>query len=149
MKYLLDLTDIDHTHYLHGLKIQCTLGQYEKDFDIDECDLPRATWQYIKDRSAKTSTLPFGFNKYSCAKGSRLMMIEDEKTKADFRSMYFVPKDCTEFGALMEDGTVHSPCHWASDLSGECQPVFRGYFIKSTSGFRQIETPIMWRPLQQ
>ena len=59
------------------------------------------------------------------------------------------PKDATEVRVLMRDGTMHEKAHWASDLSGEDQPAFQGWFIPSpdTSGFREIEEPTHWRPL--
>lgn len=59
------------------------------------------------------------------------------------------PKDATEMRVLMRDGTVYERAHWASDLSGEDQPPFQGWFIPSqnASGFREIEEPTHWRPL--
>lgn len=58
-----------------------------------------------------------------------------------------VPKNCSSFEALMKDGRIHPDVHWASDLSGEEQPSFRGFFVPCGDGFSQIGTPIAWRPL--
>lgn len=49
----------------------------------------------------------------------------------------------------------HSVCvaHWASDLSGEEQPPYQGWFTAETGGgrrvcYRQIPRPIAWRLLR-
>lgn len=35
--------------------------------------------------------------------------------------------------------------HWASDLSGDEQPPFQGWFTASGRGFIQISQPMFWR----
>ena len=45
-----------------------------------------------------------------------------------------------------EAGVVYADAHWASDLSGEEQPPFEGWFIPIGSGYRQIDKPKYWRP---
>lgn len=46
-----------------------------------------------------------------------------------------------------KDGTVIEDMHWASDLSGEEQPPFQGWFVPNTAGrgFVQVQ-PIAWQP---
>lgn len=52
----------------------------------------------------------------------------------------------------MRDGTVHEDAHWASDLSGEDQPPFEGWFrpVKDSDGrtsyYAYIGEPVAWRP---
>lgn len=58
------------------------------------------------------------------------------------------PKNATEVKVKMFDGTVHEKAHWASDLSGESQPAFRGWFIPWDDGYTQIDTPEFWSPLK-
>ena len=53
---------------------------------------------------------------------------------------------------LMQDGMVHDRAHWASDLSGEEQPAFEGWFIQANEdhpeyGYRGIQQPIGWREI--
>jgi hypothetical protein len=67
---------------------------------------------------------------------------------AGWYPMAAFPKNCQRVQALMKDGTIHPDVHWASDLSGEEQPAFEGYFIPSGSGFVEIAKPIAWRKKQ-
>ncbi len=60
------------------------------------------------------------------------------------------PKNSTWIEVKLKDGTIHK-AHWASDLSGEEQPPFQGWFVSrpGCSGFYQIETPEFWRSLRE
>jgi len=61
------------------------------------------------------------------------------------------PKDSTSIRAKMKDGTFHEDAHWASDMSGENQPIFEGWFIPSNGyySYEQIETPIEWQSVKE
>ena len=83
IKYILDCTNIDPKHKLYGLKIQFKKGEYECDFDVDECDLPRGFRQSLVDKILKNSGLitdqriPVGFNLNSAVKiGAKIIRIE-------------------------------------------------------------------------
>ena len=47
---------------------------------------------------------------------------------------------------IKKDGTIHKDCHYAIDLTGECQAPFEGWFIPTSIGFAEIDKPIKWRP---
>lgn len=53
------------------------------------------------------------------------------------------PVNGTTFVARLKDGTVHKECHWASDLSGEYQPPFEGWFVANEKSYTEIH-PIEW-----
>lgn len=64
------------------------------------------------------------------------------------------PKNGTSIEVQMISGKVYEDAHWASDLSGEEQPPFEGWFVPVKSsvdgrvmGFSQIATPKLWRPI--
>jgi hypothetical protein len=59
------------------------------------------------------------------------------------------PKDCTNVRGRDADGKLLEPMHWASDLSGEDQPAFHGWFLpyKEGGGFYQCR-PVSWQPLR-
>lgn len=63
----------------------------------------------------------------------------------EWRSMDSAPHNATWVKVKMADGRVLR-AHWASDLSGEEQPPFRGWFVSAGSYMRGIENPIAWRP---
>jgi hypothetical protein len=58
------------------------------------------------------------------------------------------PKWCGEQDYLLPDGSVVVG-HWAQDLSGECQPPFKGFFTKRGRDYHgdiMVEIhPIAWR----
>lgn len=56
------------------------------------------------------------------------------------------PKNATWVRVKMRDGRVLK-AHWASDLSGEEQPPFEGWFIDKGTYMAGIETPEYWKPL--
>lgn len=60
------------------------------------------------------------------------------------------PKDATSIQVKMKDGAIHKDVHWASDMSGEDQPMFEGWFIPCSGGwnYEQIDTPEKWQPLK-
>jgi len=61
--------------------------------------------------------------------------------------MACAPKDATWVEVETAKGKVVR-AHWASDLSGEDQPPFEGWFVMEQAGrFNQIH-PVHWRPLQ-
>jgi hypothetical protein len=54
------------------------------------------------------------------------------------------PHNATWVDVKMKDGRVLR-AHWASDLSGEDQPAFEGWFVDAGSYMRGIDEPSMWR----
>lgn len=58
------------------------------------------------------------------------------------------PFDAQWVEVMMPDGTTHV-AHWASDLSGEEQPAFEGWYIgrEGEGPYLGINTPDLWRPL--
>lgn len=60
--------------------------------------------------------------------------------------MKTAPKDCTWVLVELPDGS-HTEAHWASDLSGEEQPAFRGWFERGDRGFVEVPDPVRWRHL--
>jgi hypothetical protein len=76
-------------------------------------------------------------------------MFEKQMTlvPAGWYHMDAAPRNCTHVDLLMRDGSVVEDAHWASDLSGEEQPAFEGWFVKaSESSYRDAGDPIAWRP---
>lgn len=67
--------------------------------------------------------------------------------------MASAPKNGEHICVQMSDGTIHEDAHWASDLSGEEQPPFEGWFrpVKDSRGrttsYTYIGEPVAWRPL--
>lgn len=48
-----------------------------------------------------------------------------------------------------KDGTVIEDMHWASDLSGEDQPPFQGWFVPNTPGRGFVQVlPVSWQPME-
>lgn len=46
------------------------------------------------------------------------------------------------------DGRIFEPMHWASDLSGEEQPAFEGWFVPmGEKSWAQVH-PVEWQPLR-
>lgn len=74
------------------------------------------------------------------------------RIKVDIREgwqpMDTAPRNATNIEVLMANGDV-LVAHWAQDLSGECQPPFKGWFVKRAGGYGayEIDTPKKWRPL--
>lgn len=69
---------------------------------------------------------------------------------APWRAMSTAPKagyPIQHIRVKMADGSIHEDAHWASDLSGEEQPAFEGWFVPSGAGFHGIDTPIAWMPM--
>lgn len=64
----------------------------------------------------------------------------------DWRPIRTAPKDATWIQVRMEDGTIHR-AHWASNLSGEEQPPFEGWFVDRKTHFLGIHEPKEWKPL--
>ena len=58
------------------------------------------------------------------------------------------PRNASWVQVMTSEGTVHR-AHWASDLSGEDQPPFEGWFIDMESYMLGIPWPVAWRPLPQ
>lgn len=56
------------------------------------------------------------------------------------------PQNATWIEVILPDGTVVN-AHWACDESGEDQPPFRGWFVQAGASFRQVPSPVFWRPL--
>lgn len=58
------------------------------------------------------------------------------------------PKRARHLRVKMVSGKVYDDAHWASDLSGEEQPPFQGWFVPAGTfhgaGFNQIDEPTHW-----
>jgi hypothetical protein len=63
-----------------------------------------------------------------------------------WQEMGTAPLNATWVEVRMKDGTVLR-AHWASDLSGEEQPPFEGWFIDRGTYMLGIDDPYAWRPL--
>jgi hypothetical protein len=62
--------------------------------------------------------------------------------------METAPKDASWVQVKLPDLTIIE-AHWASNLSGEEQPPFQGWFKRDgSSGYIGVPTPILWRPVQ-
>jgi len=102
-------------------------------------------------------------NKYAFVK--YLQLVREEKQKAfqnavnpsedliyqtgpnAWRAIQEAPKAQTVEVLLPDEKTVVT-AHWASDLSGDKQPPFEGWFTKSGEhSYCQITTPISWREI--
>lgn len=59
-------------------------------------------------------------------------------------SIKYGPKDASPVQVMDAGGAVYPKAHWASDLSGEEQPPFEGWFEELGSYNRQIEKPRFW-----
>lgn len=60
--------------------------------------------------------------------------------------MTSAPKKATLITVKMADGTVHERAHWACG-GGDDGPSFEGWFIEGPGCFREINTPVAWKPL--
>ena len=72
---------------------------------------------------------------------------------AEWQPMKSAPKNATWVEVLLANGRSVQRAHWASNLSGEEQPPFEGWFYEREvgsgkgSGYHQITPkPIAWRP---
>lgn len=72
----------------------------------------------------------------------------------EWQPMTSAPKNATEIRVRMADGSVIERAHWASDMSGEEQPPFRGWFKPifrsdgSVSFYADIGEPAAWMPVR-
>ena len=63
------------------------------------------------------------------------------------------PKNATSIRVKMKDGTIYEDAHRASNLSGEEQPPFEGWFIPARDEkgkaiyFKPIDEPREWEPI--
>lgn len=55
---------------------------------------------------------------------------------------------------ITREGVVHPCCHWASDLTGEDQPAFQGWFYPIMDDtnekilyYNQVVNPLGWKPV--
>lgn len=64
----------------------------------------------------------------------------------DWQPISTAPKNASWVQVKMADGRVLK-AHWASNLSGEEQPPFEGWFIDKKTYFLGIQTPEQWKPL--
>lgn len=71
----------------------------------------------------------------------------DRKPCATWKDIKTAPKDATEVSVRLSDGTIYERAHWASNLSGEEQPPFEGWFVRAGSYFAGIPDPVEWRPI--
>ncbi len=69
-----------------------------------------------------------------------------------WKTMESAPKDAREVLVLVERNGIRfvMVAHWASDLSGEEQPAFRGWFYNTGYGYNALPAdPKMWHPLPE
>lgn len=66
-----------------------------------------------------------------------------------WQPMSTAPKDATEVLVLTQDGK-EVVAHWASNLSGEEQPPFHGWFMRNSNlnCYVGISEPQGWRPIK-
>lgn len=64
----------------------------------------------------------------------------------DWLPIHLAPKNATWIEVELPNHQIEI-VHWASDLSGEEQPPFEGWFKKMDSYYSQVPNPIAWRPL--
>lgn len=69
----------------------------------------------------------------------------DTQTDPAWQPIKTAPRNASWVDVLMGDGTVQR-AHWASDLSGEDQPPFEGWFVNRGTYFEGIPEPVAWRP---
>ena len=69
-------------------------------------------------------------------------------TPAGWLPMSEAPRNATVVKVIDESGH-HFNAHWAEDLSGECQPPFRGWFRATCTngGYYGIPEPVGWLPI--
>jgi hypothetical protein len=63
-----------------------------------------------------------------------------------WKPMRTAPKGGMHIRCMVADGTIHDDVHWASNLTGEEQPGFQGWFIPIKNGFQQI-LPTAWQDI--
>lgn len=72
---------------------------------------------------------------------------------SEWQPISTAPMDATEVRVRMKDGLMVECAHWASDLSGESQPAYRGWFVPVPDRdgrvlyYRQIDEPMEWMAL--
>lgn len=65
---------------------------------------------------------------------------------AGWREMHDAPRDSSYVDLFLKSEKVVEKAHWACNLSGEEQPPFKGWFIKSGSGYAEVKgTPVAWK----
>ena len=76
------------------------------------------------------------------------MVEESAKALASlgWSEMSVAPKTTERIEVELKDGSIVE-AHWASDLSGEEQPPFQGWFVERGDGFSQV-FPIHWRKVK-
>lgn len=79
--------------------------------------------------------------KESVKANNKLVVLQETK---HWKPISDAPRNATWINVRMKDGTVQR-AHWASDLSGEEQPPFEGWFVRDGESFRQIAQPMAWR----
>lgn len=72
----------------------------------------------------------------------------DSPVYTEWFPMTIAPRNATAIKVKMRDGTIHQSAHWASDLSGEEQPPFQGWFIPNGVSNDGIEDPLGWMPIE-
>jgi len=63
-----------------------------------------------------------------------------------WHTMSTAPHNARWVQVKMRDGQIMR-AHWASDLSGEEQPAFEGWFVDAGTYMCGIDDPVMWRPM--
>jgi hypothetical protein len=68
-----------------------------------------------------------------------------------WQPMSTAPRNATDIRVKLKSGMVYERAHWASDLSGEEQPPFEGWFVErgDKSGFESIPEPVAWMPVRK
>jgi hypothetical protein len=69
--------------------------------------------------------------------------MDPKPTTAEWQPISSATKTAKWVIVKMKDGTIHR-AHWASDLSGEEQPAFQGWFIQWGRDMSQIAEPVQW-----
>lgn len=80
------------------------------------------------------------------------LQVHKRGAPAGWLSIDDAPKNARWVIGLFESG-AELEVHWASDLSGEEQPPFRGWFARypggGERGFYQTDEPVAWKPVAE
>ena len=110
------------------------LSDFIEDNAAELTDYLRRYWRDIRREAAKTAE-----------RAARVL------AELGWSGMNLAPKDSSWIEAELQDGNIVT-VHWASDLSGEEQPPYEGWFTvfdeeDERAGYRQV-FPIHWRKLR-
>lgn len=113
------------------------------------CDPTRSLATFIEKHAEQlTEYLRLYWKDMHEKAASELKRADDALAALGWNPMRTAPKNATWIEVETKDGQI-CQAHWASDLSGEEQPPFEGWYVEPKPGYsyRQVQ-PIQWRPLK-